>query len=43
MKNLRKLVFLSLLVSLGLALSILESFMPIPFIAPGQSWDCQIW
>ncbi|WP_352404375.1 Gx transporter family protein [Sporanaerobacter acetigenes] len=35
MKNLRKLVFLSLLVSLGLALSILESFMPIPFIAPG--------
>ncbi|WP_416197689.1 MAG: Gx transporter family protein [Sporanaerobacter sp.] len=35
MKNLRKLVFLSLLVSLGLALSILESFMPIPFVAPG--------
>lgn len=28
-------IFLSLLVSLGLALSIIESFMPIPFIAPG--------
>lgn len=35
MKNIKKLVFLSLLVSLGLALSIIESFMPIPIIVPG--------
>lgn len=35
MKNLRKIIFLSLLVSLGLALSIIESMMPVPFIAPG--------
>jgi len=34
-KNLKKLIFLSLLVSLGLALSIIESFIPIPFIIPG--------
>jgi len=31
----KKLVFLSLLVSLGLALSIVESMMPVPFMAPG--------
>ncbi len=35
MKGLKKLIFLSLLVSLGLALSIIESMIPIPFIAPG--------
>lgn len=35
MKGLKKMIFLSLLVSLGLALSIIESVMPIPFIAPG--------
>lgn len=35
MKGLKKIIFLSLLVSLGLALSIIESMMPIPFIAPG--------
>lgn len=35
MEGLKKLIFLSLLVSLGLALSIIESMMPIPFIAPG--------
>lgn len=35
MKKLKKIIFLSLLSSLGLALSIIESIMPIPFIAPG--------
>lgn len=35
MKGSKKLIFLSLLVSIGLALSIIESLMPIPFIAPG--------
>ncbi|QIB26598.1 Gx transporter family protein [Caloranaerobacter azorensis] len=35
MNNIKKLIFLSLLVSLGLAISILESFIPLPFIAPG--------
>lgn len=35
MKKLKKIIFLSLLTSLGLALSIIESIMPIPFIAPG--------
>ncbi|NMA87055.1 MAG: Gx transporter family protein [Tissierellia bacterium] len=35
MEGLKKLIFLSLLVSLGLALSLIESMMPIPFIAPG--------
>ena len=35
MKGLKKLIFLSLLVSLGLALSVIESMMPIPFVAPG--------
>ncbi|MGF7056504.1 Gx transporter family protein [Brassicibacter mesophilus] len=36
MKRLRKLVFLSLLVSLGLALSIIESMIPLPFAMPGM-------
>lgn len=35
MNNIKKLIFLSLLVALGLVLSILESFIPLPFIAPG--------
>lgn len=35
MNNIKKPIFLSLLVALGLALSILESFIPLPFIAPG--------
>lgn len=35
MNNIKKLIFLSLLVALGLALSIFESFIPLPFIAPG--------
>ena len=35
MEGLKKLIFLSLLVSLGLALSLIESMMPLPFIAPG--------
>jgi heptaprenyl diphosphate synthase len=35
MKSLKKLIFLSLLVSIGLALNIIESMMPIPFVAPG--------
>jgi len=34
-KGLKKIIFLSLLVSLGLALSIIESMMPIPFLVPG--------
>lgn len=36
MKRLRKLIFLSLLVSLGLALSIIESMIPIPILLPGM-------
>jgi len=36
MERLRKLVFLSLLVSLGLALSIIESMIPLPFAMPGM-------
>lgn len=36
MKQLRKLIFLSLLVSLGLALSIIESMIPIPILLPGM-------
>ncbi len=36
MKRLKKLVFLSLLVSLGLALSIIESMIPIPILLPGM-------
>lgn len=35
MKGLKELIFLSLLVSIGLALSVIESMMPVPFIAPG--------
>ena len=35
MKGLKKLIFLSLLVSVGLVLSIIESMMPIPFVVPG--------
>ncbi len=35
MTRLQKILYISLLVALGLALSIIESFMPIPFIAPG--------
>lgn len=35
MKGVKRLVFLSLLVSVGLALSIIESMIPVPFIAPG--------
>lgn len=35
MKGLRKLIFLSLLVSVGLVLSIIESMMPVPFVVPG--------
>lgn len=36
MKRLRKIVFLSLLVSLGLALSIIESMIPLPIPLPGM-------
>lgn len=35
MKKIKKMIFLSLLVSMGLALSVLESSIPLPFIAPG--------
>lgn len=35
MRGLKKLIFLSLLTSIGLVLSVVESMMPIPFIAPG--------
>lgn len=35
MKQIKKIIFLSLLVSMGLALSIIESSMTIPFLAPG--------
>lgn len=35
MKRLKKLIFISLLVSIGLALSVLESAIPLPFIVPG--------
>lgn len=35
MNKIKKIVFLSLLVSIGLALSIMESSMPVPFLAPG--------
>lgn len=34
-KNTKKIVFISLLVSLGLALGIIESLIPFPFIVPG--------
>ncbi len=33
--NVRKLVFLALMVSQSLVLYVIESFMPLPFIAPG--------
>ena len=35
MKKMKKIIFLSLLVSIGLALSVIESAMPIPVIVPG--------
>lgn len=35
MKGIKKLIFLSLLVSIGLALGLIESMMPVPFVAPG--------
>lgn len=35
MNNIKKIIFLSLLVSIGLALSIFETMIPLPFIAPG--------
>lgn len=35
MKRLNKIIFLSLLVSIGLALSILESAIPLPITVPG--------
>ena len=35
MRNVKKLIFLSLLTSVGLVLSVTESMMPMPFIAPG--------
>ena len=35
MKNTNKMIFLSLLVAIGLALSVLESFIPLPIIIPG--------
>lgn len=35
MKNIKRLIFLSLLVAIGLGLSIIESMIPLPFIAPG--------
>ncbi len=35
MKGLRKIVFLSILVSVGLGLSVLESAIPLPIMVPG--------
>lgn len=35
MNRLRKMIFLSLLVALGLVLGVIESFMPLPYVAPG--------
>ena len=35
MNNVKKIIFLSLLVSIGLALSIIETMIPLPFVAPG--------
>ncbi|MFA5576206.1 MAG: Gx transporter family protein [Tissierellaceae bacterium] len=35
MKRINKIIFLSLLVSIGLALSVLESSIPLPFVIPG--------
>ncbi|MTI66702.1 MAG: Gx transporter family protein [Firmicutes bacterium] len=33
--SMKKLIFLALLVAIGLVLSIVESFIPIPFVVPG--------
>lgn len=35
MRNTKRLIFLSLLVAIGLGLGLVESMMPLPFIAPG--------
>lgn len=35
MKKLNKMIFLSILVSIGLALSVLESAIPLPIAVPG--------
>ena len=35
MNKIKKIVFLSLLVSLGLVLNIIESAIPVPFVTPG--------
>lgn len=35
MKNVRKMVFLSILVAIGLALSVIESTIPLPIVVPG--------
>lgn len=35
MKNINKLIFLSVIVSIGLALSVLESAIPLPVMIPG--------
>ena len=35
MKNTKKMILLSLLVAIALSLSIMESIIPLPFIAPG--------
>ncbi|MCK9443893.1 MAG: Gx transporter family protein [Tissierellaceae bacterium] len=35
MKRINKIIFLSLLVSIGLALSVLESSIPLPIVIPG--------
>lgn len=35
MRKVKKMIFISLLVSIGLALGVLESMIPLPFMAPG--------
>jgi len=35
MKNIKKMIFISLLVAIGLALGVIESMIPLPFVAPG--------
>lgn len=35
MKNIKKMIFISLLVAIGLALGVVESMIPLPFVAPG--------
>ncbi len=35
MKNTNKLIFIALLVTIGLVLSIIEAYIPLPFIIPG--------